>query len=108
MIVPCELVAGNHHEIRLRLKANNNRVTFEGACDWRTAQAVEKLSNAMTCREAIDKLKDSIRAKVGVDVNRCKPCDRLIARLLVCPLCRQHVFETVPAWRRIQLYGRVS
>lgn len=108
VIVPCELVDGNHHEIRLRLKINNNRVTFEGACDWRTAQAVEKLSDLMTCRESIDKLKDSIRTKIGIDVQRCKPCDVLIARLLVCPLCRQRAFQIVPAWRRIQLYGRVS
>lgn len=116
VIVPCELVAGGQHEVRLRIKVNNNRVTFEGACDWRVAQAVEKLSDTFTCRRVIDRLKETIRSRgAGIDVVRCMACTALVVVTRgACPACSvswsdaSRRFAEVPAWQRIYCRGRVS
>lgn len=107
--VRCELVEGANHAIQLRLKADN-RVTFEGACDWRTARAVEKLSDAVTCRTVIAGLKRSIRSGDGWDVYRCRACTLLVVpRATTCPACGDYRrYDEVPAWSRICRDGRVS
>ena len=116
IVVACELVAGGQHEVRLRIKVNNNRVTFEGQCDWRVAQAVEKLSDTFTCRRVIDRLKETIRSRgAGVDVVRCMSCTALVVVTRgACPACSvswgdaPSRFADVPAWTRICRDGRVS
>jgi hypothetical protein len=110
IVVRCELVDGGHHEVRLRLKINNNRITFEGACDWRTAQAVEKLSDAVTCRTHVALMRDAIRKRYGLDINvcRCTTCSALAIPFDGCPACGGRTFDAVPAWQRIYRVGRVS
>lgn len=109
IITPCELADGKRHVVSLRLRADN-RVTFEGTCDWRTAQAVEKLGDLLTCRRMIEALKVSIRGTArGLAIERCGSCNMLVIAFGDgrCPDCARRGLHDVPLWSRILRDGRV-
>lgn len=85
ILVPCALTTGGKHEIAIRLRTADNRVTFEDTCDRRTAGAHDALIPAgfvtdFSCRPWVQNMHDAIRYRntAGTDVLRCLTCAAIV------------------------------
>lgn len=121
ILVPCALTHGGKHEIKLRLRLSDNRVTFEGACDWRVAEAYDTLSQGgfASCRVWVEWIRDTIRKRgPGLDLVRCTTCDAYVPHYRNdCPFQIMeprhgplHMIDRsgdLPFWQRIVRVGRV-
>jgi len=87
ILVPCALAEGGRHKIKLRLRLADNRVTFEGVCDRRAAEAHDALLpetrvhvTDYACQPWIALMHNSIkfRAVQAFDLARCRTCDAIV------------------------------
>ena len=131
ILVPCALAPGGKHEIKLRLRLSDNRVTFEDACNRRTAEANDALARSietphrnelrdvMSCRPWVDNMRLAIHARqtqAAWDLVRCRTCDAIVPLWHnVCPFQDRgspvHTIErgsdNLGFWKRIVRSGRV-
>lgn len=85
ILVPCALTPRGKHEISIRLRTSDNRVTFGGGCDRRTASAHDVLTPTgfvtdFSCRSWLQNMHDAIRWRNigGTDLLRCRTCDAIV------------------------------
>lgn len=121
ILVPCALTAGGKHDVKLKLRSADNRVTFEGVCNRRVAEAHDALAGctAVSCLLWVDGLRDAIRDRhvTRIDLAHCRTCAATV-RLFNndCPFQvfgqdyeRTHHIDRrdLPFWERIVRSGRV-
>ena len=129
LLIPCALVPGGRHEVKLRLRPDNH-VTFEGRCDWRVAHAHDVLSStrvdlrnrpadllAVSCCRLVHMLRESIRQRIEfMSVIRCDTCAAYVPSYgSLCPweMIDPETGPThstkadLPFWQRIYMRGRV-
>jgi len=129
ILVPCAITAGGKHVVKLRLRSQDDRVTFEGACDRRAAAAHDRLVRHqldgghyldLSCAKWIVALANAVAAHntfnlAGGDLSRCKTCDAYVPTWFSeCPFQAQdsgfiHRLDRsdLPFWERIVRSGRL-
>ncbi len=94
LLVPCALATRGRHEIAIRLRLTDNRVTFEDACSRRTAEAHDALARSaddgpaslgalvhkLSCLPWTLLMRDAIKSRAvqAFDLVRCRTCDAIV------------------------------